>query len=387
LQSKSLAWAWGDFSGQGRLDLVSHDGKTVTLHAQQADGKFKAGPLDLGTALDGGCVSLTALDVGVKERAGLLVNGQALPVLVAFDAGGKASATALAAPGIDLAKLGKAGACLVADFDGDGSADILALREEGGILFLGEAPGKFKPGIACAARSGNAATSACTGDYDGDGCLDVFVFGGTARFIWVNNGKGAFSERFCDTGEMLTHDQNVRGVDCWTGDVNNDGRQDILVAYANASPVTYFGRGFLSFGHSHSIDIKEQRLLPEANDATDGQQSACLADLDADGAQDLALALNNGEIWVLFRENGDHEARMAVAALPIAGAFKGPVAVTGWIGKRCLGAWNVLPGVSQAGFGRMDAGPLTLKWRLPGGKEQTKEVVLEKGGMLKVEIR
>ena len=52
--------------------------------------------------------------------------------------------------------------------------------------------------------------------------------------------------------------------------------------------------------------------------------------------------------------------------------------MTGWIGKRCLGAWNVLPGASQAFFGRREAGPVTLKWRLPGGKEQQKEVVVEK---------
>jgi hypothetical protein len=30
---------------------------------------------------------------------------------------------------------------------------------------------------------------------------------------------------------------------------------------------------------------------------------------------------------------------------------------------------------------------VTLKWRLPGGQEQTKEVVLEKAGTLKVEIK
>jgi hypothetical protein len=55
--------------------------------------------------------------------------------------------------------------------------------------------------------------------------------------------------------------------------------------------------------------------------------------------------------------------------------------------KRCLGAWNVLPGVSQAGFGRTEAGTMMLKWRLPGGKEPSKEVVLEKGGTVKVEIK
>ncbi len=55
--------------------------------------------------------------------------------------------------------------------------------------------------------------------------------------------------------------------------------------------------------------------------------------------------------------------------------------------QRCRGAWNVLPGVSQAFIGRSDAGPVTLKWRLPGGKEPSKEVELEKAGTLKVEIK
>jgi len=52
-----------------------------------------------------------------------------------------------------------------------------------------------------------------------------------------------------------------------------------------------------------------------------------------------------------------------------------------------MGAWNVVPGVSHACFGRNDAGPVTLKWRLPGGKEQQKEILLEKGGRVNVEIK
>ena len=54
LRSTSLVHAWGNFTGQGRLDLVSFDGKGATLHAQQADGTFTVRPLELGTALDGG---------------------------------------------------------------------------------------------------------------------------------------------------------------------------------------------------------------------------------------------------------------------------------------------------------------------------------------------
>jgi hypothetical protein len=381
LRSASAAFAWGNFAGQGRLDLVSYDGKAVTLHAQQSDGKFQATPLNLGKTLEGGCTSLEALNSGSGNRAALLVNGSGLPVVVSWDEKGAPTVTPLTAPGIDLAKFGKAGAALVADFTGDACADILALRENGSILFCGEATGKFKPGTLSAPRCGNAGTRVTVGDFDSDGILDLLVFGGTTRLLWVNNGKGEFTERFNAVGEMMTHDQAATGSDCMATDINNDGRPDILVAYGNAAPVTYFARGFLSFGHSHKIDISENKLLPDANHAKDGQQAACYADLDGDGAQDLTLALKNGEVWTFFQ---NREARMAVATLST--AAQGPVTVTGWIGKRCLGAWNVAPG--QVGlFGCQDAGAMTLKWRLPGGKEQTQEVVLENAGTRKVEIK
>jgi len=386
LQAKSLAFAWGDFSGQGRLDLISFDGKAFSLHAQQADGKFAAKPLDLGAAAADGCLGLTALDAGTKGRSGLLVNGNAWPVLVALDGEGKPAATPLTAPGSDPARLGKAGPCLVADFDGDGLADVLALREAGSVFFRGTAVGKFGPGSACPVSLGTGLTGACLGDFDGDGRLDVLTFNSKDWSVWENEGDGRFANQAGLTGEFAYSCVAI-GSDCMAGDINNDGRQDILAAYRSGSPYLFFNRGFRSFGLANTVDIGAQHLLPEADDAKGGQRSACLADFDGDGAQDMVLALNNGEIWGFFRENSDNEARMAVAALPVAGPYKGPVTVTGWIGKRCLGAWNVSPGVNQAWFGRRDAGPVTLQWRLPGGSQQQREIILESGGGVRVEVK
>jgi hypothetical protein len=385
LQSKSLAFAWGNFAGQGRLDLISFDGKGVTLNAQQANGKFQTKPLDIGSAMTTGCVALTALDVGTQGRSGLLVSGDSWPVLVTLDEAGKATATPLAAPGVELAKLGKPGAGLVADFDGDGLADVLLPAEKGSVLFCATALGKFAPGVACAVNLGKSPSGACLGDFDGDGRLDVFCANRSGSYLWENAGGGTFVEAFEQTGE-LSYGTSSRGSDCMAGDFNNDGRQDIVIGYSAAEPRIFFNRGFRSFGNAASINMGWKELLPAA---MQGQKSACIGDLDGDGAQDLALATGTGEIWVAFRENSnaDRVAMMAAAVLPVSGACKGPVTVTGWIDKRCLGAWNVLPGVSQACFGRTDAGPVTLKWRLPGGKEQTKEVVLEKAGTLKVEIK
>lgn len=384
LKSKSQAFAWGDFAGQGRLDLVSFDGTSVSLHAQQADGTFQARPLDLGTAAPTGGCHLATLDVG-NGRAGLVMSGGALPVIVSLDAAGKGVATPLAAPGIDLAKLGKPGPCLVADFDGDGFADVLLPAEAGSVFFRATAPGTFAPGVACEVKMGKDPAVACLGDFDGDGRLDVFCPNAKGSFLWDNCGDSKFTETFGFTGE-LAYGAGRLGLDCMTGDFNNDGRQDIVIAYGRTQPMLFFNRGFRTFGSAVGINLGWDKLLPESQN---GQFSACVADLDGDGAQDLALALKNGEIWAVLRDNSneDRQAMMAMASLSPAGAYKGPVAVTGWIGKRCLGAWNVLPGVSQACFGRTEAGPVTLKWRLPGGKEQSREVILEKGGTVKVEIK
>ena len=55
------------------------------------------------------------------------------------------------------------------------------------------------------------------------------------------------------------------------------------------------------------------------------------------------------------------------------------VTVMAWRDKRPLGAFAVRPGDPGAFYGMVEPGPVTIKWRLPGGKLQEKEVVAEDG--------
>jgi hypothetical protein len=158
-----------------------------------------------------------------------------------------------------------------------------------------------------------------------------------------------------------------------TCDINNDGRQDLLLLYADLPPQIFFSRGFASFGHAHQpIDLGETELLPAAGD---GQQAGLIADLNGDGGQDMALALANGEVWVLFRKVAANAPAPAVSAgLPANRGFAGPMTVWAVVGKRTLGAWNLVQGGSGAFFGLGRPGPCTLRWRLPDGSIQEKRI-------------
>lgn len=390
LTSASRLFAWGDFNGDRTLDLISLNGGKLSLHAQQPDGTFKSAALDLPAGLAKGRVGLAALDGGGGGFSGLLVSGKSAPILVTFSAGAKPGVAPLMSKSVNVSKYGKAGACIVADFDGDSMPDVVQPFARGSLFFKGLAPGRFAPAVACPMHLGRGRSNACLADFDGDGRLDIFTVAEDNCRIWQNEGGGKFTNLLGASGE-IAYISKPGGVDCMAGDVNNDGRQDVLICYDTEGPHIFFNRGFRSFGHAHSLDLSEKQLLKAAES---GQRAGCLGDFDGDGAQDMILALPNGEVYACFRENKDATACNVTAVLPAKGICKGPITVVGWRksdknpGKqdRCLGAWNVLPGTGAAFIGLTEPGPVTVKWRLPGGEAQEKQIVVE-NGTVRLEIK
>ncbi len=371
LQSKSVAGDWADFDADGRLDLASLEGGTLNLWLQAEDGTFNRHTPKVTGVLPPDTTGICALAVNAKGQAGLLIGNRSAPVLLMGDGEDGFKAVGLSAPGEVLKELGEPGRCLVADFDGDALPDILQPYTNGGVLYQGKGPGVFAVGGRCDVALGKGPAGAFLGDFDADGMLDVFAASEEGKELWHNKGGGVFTRTAQVSGEVayIARPGGIGGSVC---DINTDGRQDLLIGYANDFPQVFFNRCFRSFGFAFQLNLDE--MLPDANQ---GQQAVAAADLNGDGAHDVVLVLKSGDIYVLTGQSAMGEVLCARVELEPKSGGAGPVTVTGWVEGFCLGAWNVTRSGPGAHFGMFEAGPCKLKWRFPQGKMQEKEILVE----------
>jgi hypothetical protein len=375
LTSKSLAAAWGDLNDDGRLDLASWDGQTLTAHLQAGDGTFRPNGLLPAGALKDGCLGLSVVDGGQSARVALVISTPGAPQLLLIKEDRSSQLKTLSqgeGPGADP---GPAGACLVADFDGDLLPDLIQPFAQASLFYKGDSEAVFSEAKPCPVRLGKGRSAAFLGDYDADGMLDVMSVSEEEPRLWHNLGEGQFIDTRGVSGEFAYISERG-GVGGMSGDVNNDGRQDVMVLYGEREPLVFFNRGFNSFGHAHQLDLKERGRL---SIAASGQQAGCLAEFSGYGATDMVLVLDGGEIWAMTRDEEYNDGLYVGVSLDEACPFAGPLTVTAEADGRSLGAWNVSPGNSTAMFARVDAGPCLVKWQLPGGEPQQKEFILDAG--------
>ena len=315
--------AIGDFDGDGRPDIfVVSKTESCRLFRNLGNFKFedvtdKAGVGDKGEAAQIWKQGATFVDVNNDGRLDLYVCRHGAPNLLYINQGDGTCKEMAHAYGLDL----KDGSLMAAfcDYDRDGWLDVYIqtnlldnAQHPGGQpdhLFHNNRDGTFtevtaRAGMAGGDTQGNSAT---WWDYNNDGWPDLYVANDFAvpDFLYRNNGDGTFTNVIDRVVPHTTY--SSMGADL--GDLDNDGRIDLMVAdmaasshekdqramaearsrnrdpddTATAVPNYLRNAVFLNTGTDRSLEAAFLTGLA----ATDWTWSLRLEDLDNDGRLDL----------------------------------------------------------------------------------------------------
>ena len=226
-----------------------------------------------------------------------------------------------------------------ADFDGDSDDDVLisgAIYPSGatvptivaqrGVILLNN--GDFTFSVANGDRpSGVHPREALLADFNGDGMKDLFIadhgydappFPGWSNqlLLWTSEGYTDASDRLPDDSTGFSHNAAV-------GDVDGDGDIDILVANNGGEfiPGPYF---LLNDGAANFTPNTSRLPAALETDRYRAPYAAGIADLDADGHQDLIIGAKGGmadESFIYWGEAGGEFHDDRATALPTPGFF------------------------------------------------------------------
>ena len=357
LATRSRRFAWADVDRDGLADLVSWDGAALSVRRARRDGTFAASRPDPLARLGGECLGLAPLRIPTDGSPGILVSTGGGPFVVAPDGRRRALPVAGARAGA-----GVPSACIVADLDGDGFADVLQPRGAGALLWRG-GPRGFGPPAPCRVRAPGGGARAAIGDFDGDGSLDLFLSARQANELWENDGKGGFEPVIARAGSLRSK-APAGALDCVATDLNHDGRADLALCYADSAFRYHFNRGFRCFGEQGDLRLAAGSGF-RGGPIDVGAQACAVGDLNADAGLDLAAAFTNGELYAYY----NHLCDAPTLALRLPKGATGPVTVSVWQGLEapfCVGTVAVGGHSPPALVALRRPGACTLRYRLPG---------------------
>jgi enediyne biosynthesis protein E4 len=202
------------------------------------------------------------------------------------------------------------------DYDNDGKLDLFiknlpdAILGGVNVLYHNNGDGTFSEvpnagGLADATHGVTEGTVCSFADYDNDGFMDVAFGGnGTTEALYHNNGDGTFTDVTVAAGIIPRQNSNAIA---W-GDYNNDGFLDLYISRGDpAGQGLLGGTLYRNNGDGTFTDVTAQAGLSQSTNCW----AAIWGDYDNDGFLDLFVAragttrIGVGNANLLYHNNGD----------------------------------------------------------------------------------
>ena len=182
------------------------------------------------------------------------------------------------------------------DIDADGDVDLIATTAGGVVIFEQIVPGQFlEPPTPVTDASITTPEYVVTHDVDGDGALDLVIAGKDSHNVTIFLGGGDD----WTSAPMVTvdHPQLQSPDSLALGDLNGDGRQDLVVASSLASTVAVFLQSTDgTFVEAPTILTDPMLLLPSA---------VVTGHFDSDDRLDIAVASpGSGRLAIFHQGDG-----------------------------------------------------------------------------------